>query len=137
MVTNVIPYLYFEGNCEEALKFYSSSLKAEIKRMQRVSDGPKEYHRPGVENNIMHAELVIGKAAILASDSMGHKVPAGDNVSLTLNYDDVSEMEAAWKNLSEGAKITMDLQDTFWGAKFGTLKDKFGIHWMFNCDKKA
>ena len=67
MVTNVVPYLCFEGNCEEALAFDTQALKGQIKTMQRVTDAPKEYRRPGS----------------------------------------------------------------------GTLKDKFGIHSMFNCDNKA
>jgi PhnB protein len=39
--------------------------------------------------------------------------------------------------LSAGGKVTMDLQDMFWGDYFGSCTDKFGVQWMFNCAEKA
>jgi PhnB protein len=118
------------------LNFYSSALGAEIKSLMRVKDGPKEYHQPGNENKVMHAEMKVGAASIFASDNMGHDTKAGSNCSLNLNYEEPAELEKAWSKMTEGARITMPLQDTFWGAKFGTLQDKYGINWMFNCEKK-
>ena len=37
--------------------------------------------------------------------------------------------------LAEGGKVTMELQDMFWGAYFGSLTDKFGVQWMVNCSE--
>jgi len=136
MVISYSPYLFFNGQCEEALKFYATALKGEIKSIMKVSDGPKEYQKPELMNFVMHSEFVVGKVNILASDSMNHPVDSGSNNSICLNFDDAVEIAGAFKALSEGGTVTMELQDTFWGAKFGTLKDKFGIHWMFNCEKK-
>jgi len=136
MITAVTPYLSFNDKCEEALNFYAKALGGEIKSMMKVGDGPKEYHSPEHNNKVMHSLLEIGKASIMASDSMGHDTSPGSNTSLTLQFETMDEIGKAWKNLSEDAKITMELQDTFWGAKFGTLQDKFGINWMLNCDKK-
>jgi PhnB protein len=136
MITHLTPYLAFNDQCEEALNFYAKALGGKIKMMSRVSDGPKEYHQPEHLNKIMHSELEIGKVSFMASDSMGRKLRPGTNTSLSLNFENVDEITSAWKNMCEGATITMELQETFWGAKFGTLQDKYGINWMFNCDKK-
>jgi PhnB protein len=69
------------------------------------------------------------------SGNMG-EVSSGNNLSLSLNFDELEEMEKTFEALSQGSKITMPLQDTFWGARFGMLTDKFGFHWMFNHDLK-
>jgi PhnB protein len=60
----------------------------------------------------------------------------GSNLSLSLNFNDADEMNKTFEALSEGGKVTMELQDTFWGARFGMLQDKFGFNWMFNHDYK-
>jgi PhnB protein len=66
----------------------------------------------------------------------GHPVSNGTNTSLSLNFDTVEDIDKTFKALSGGATVTMPLQDTFWGAKFGMLVDKYGINWMFNHDYK-
>jgi len=60
----------------------------------------------------------------------------GNNVSLSIQTDDTIQLEKLFNSLSEGGKVTMPLADAFWGARFGMFIDKFGIHWMFNCELK-
>lgn len=136
MITAVTPYLTFNDNCEDALNFYVRALKADIRMISRGKDSPPEHQQKGFENNVMHAELKVGHGTILASDSFGRKVPAGENYSLTLNFENVDELNEAWQKMSDGANITMQLGDMFWGARFGMMRDKFGVNWMFNCEKK-
>jgi len=57
-------------------------------------------------------------------------------VSLSLDVENVDKMEKLFQKMSEGGTVKMPLQDTFWGAKFGMFIDKFGIHWMMNCETK-
>lgn len=64
----------------------------------------------------------------------GVSVSSADQVSLSLNFTDLETIEKTFKALAEGGHITMPIQDTFWGARFGMTKDKFGVHWMFNHD---
>jgi PhnB protein len=64
-----------------------------------------------------------------------HKVNFGDNFSMSVDCKTDEEIEKLFKAMSEGGHITMPLQDTFWGAKFGMCTDKFGVNWMFNHDK--
>jgi PhnB protein len=73
----------------------------------------------------------------MASDAMNKNgVNNGDNISLSIECDTNEQLEKVFTKMSESGKITMPLQEQFWGAKFGMLTDKFGFHWMFNCEKK-
>jgi PhnB protein len=68
-----------------------------------------------------------------ALESMGHSLSQGNNVHINLEPDTREEAERLFGALSEGGKVSMPLQDMFWGAYFGSLTDKFGVHWMVNC----
>jgi PhnB protein len=136
MITHIIPYLTFGDNCEEAVNFYVKVLGGEIKSLLRVKDGPEESRMPGHEDKVMHAEVMLGEALIMASDAMGQNVSAGNNTAISMNFDSETAIVKAWEGMTDGANVTMELQDTFWGAKFGVLQDRFGINWMFNYDKK-
>jgi PhnB protein len=83
----------------------------------------------------MHATFQAGELKFMVSDAMpGQPVNPGSNLSLSLNFTSVADIDKTFGLLSEGATITMPLQDTFWGARFGMLTDQFGINWMFNHD---
>lgn len=64
------------------------------------------------------------------------EVKSGSQISLSLNFDDIESINKIFRNLSVGGNVTMELQDTFWGARFGMTKDKFGVHWIFNHNYK-
>ena len=72
-----------------------------------------------------------------APESMGFKVNFGNNVYINLEPDTRTEVDKLFKALSEGGKVEMDPQEMFWGDYFGSLKDKFGVQWMFNCRSKT
>ncbi len=72
----------------------------------------------------------------MASDGMDNSEPLRSNISLSINLPNEREQETVFNKLAEGGTVTMPLQETFWGAKFGMLTDQFGINWMLNCEKK-
>ena len=85
----------------------------------------------------MHAHLRIGEGEIMMSDSQpGMPVTTESNVQVALHFDDVADMSRKFEALAADGKVTMPLQDTFWGARFGMLTDAFGVRWMFNCELK-
>lgn len=135
------PYLNFAGNTEEAFNFYKSVFGGEFLTLQRFKDTP---HGGNVseheKNKIMHVALPIGKGNVLMGtdvlESMGQKLTFGDNFSIAIAPESKAEAEKLFNGLSAGGKITMPLQDTFWGAYFGMLTDRFGIQWMVNFDNK-
>ena len=134
------PYLNFDGKAEEALNFYKSVFGGEFQSVNRMSEAPGTENLPENEKNrIMHISLPIDQhTTLMASDilpSAGHKLIEGNNVQISLHPESREETERLFNGLSVGGKIEMPLQDTFWGAYFGSFQDKFGIGWMVNYDK--
>jgi PhnB protein len=130
----IIPYLTFNGNAAEALSFYAIAFDGKILFQQTFGESPME-SKPEFKDKIMHASFQAGDLTFMVSDSMpGQSVANGSNTSLSLSFKTVGEIDKTFAALSDGAKITMPLQDTFWNARFGMLTDKYGINWMFNHD---
>jgi PhnB protein len=135
-------YLNFMGTTEEAFLFYKAAFGTEfaapITRMGDVPAGPGMPALSDAEKKlVMHVELpIVGGHALMGTDaveSMGHTLSIGNNVSINLEPDTRVETERLFKALGAGGNVTMALTDMFWGAYFGTLVDKFGVSWMFNC----
>ena len=131
------PYLFFDGNCEAALTFYAQCLGGQIAVLHRYEGSPMEAQLPPEwKHKVMHATLDAGGQRFMASDRMpgqpfgGH---AGFSMSVNLPKDPVRG-ETVFKALAAGGIVTMPLAETFWGARFGMLVDKFGVGWMVNCD---
>lgn len=134
----VTPYLFFNGTCEEALKFYETVLGAKVAFMMRYKDMPAEAQRtPEDEPKIAHVRFTIGDDVIMASDAPPDRFnkPQGFDISLSIETPD--EADRIFAALSEGAQaIHMPIGETFWAHRFGSLVDKFGTPWMVNCEKK-
>ncbi|MEO5907652.1 MAG: VOC family protein [Ginsengibacter sp.] len=136
MMEAIIPYLTFNGNASEALQFYSKALNGEVDFKQTFGQSPMD-SAAELKDKIMHASFKAGELHFMVSDTMqGLSVTSASNLSLSLNFNDADEMNKIFASLSEGGKVTMELQDTFWGARFGMLEDKYGFSWMFNHDYK-
>ncbi len=136
MVT-VNPYLNFRGKTEEAFKFYKSVFGGEFAMLQRFKETPEANKFPAAEQNkIMHVSLPLGNGSILmASDvpeSMAQKLKVGNNFYLSVEAGSNEEADRLFKGLSQGGKVEMPMQKTFWGAYYGSLEDKFGIQWMIS-----
>ena len=129
-------YLFFSGHCEEALHFYQGCFDGEITRLSRFKEGNLPNVPAHYEDKIMHAEFTSKYIDFMASDGQIDQTIVGNNIQLSLGFDSTEEQAAVFKKLVQGGDITMPLEDTFWGARFGMLKDKFGIHWMLNCELK-
>jgi len=129
------PYLNFAGNTEEAFNFYKSVLGGAFTSLQRFKDTPEAGRVPDSEKDkIMHVSLPVGKNNMLmATDalaSMGQKLTMGNNFSLSIEADSREEADRLFTGLSQGGKSVMAMADTFWGAYFGMVTDRFGIQWM-------
>jgi PhnB protein len=132
---SLVPYFTFAGNCREAFEFYRECLNGEITQMQtfeeaRIPVDEKMKHR------IIHAEFKAEDVYFMGSDGMvDFAAVPGNNVSLNINLTDEKEQARIFTALSQGGIVTMPLEDTFWGAKYGMLTDRFGVQWMLNCTK--
>lgn len=129
----ITPYIFFGGQCEEALEFYKSAIGAEVEGImyfnQSPDPAPEGMLSPGFENKVMHSSLHIGSSVVFASDGSGEN-ERSKNVSLALALTSKEEADKAFAALSEGGQAFMPLCETFWSPYFGMLQDKFGIGWM-------
>jgi PhnB protein len=84
----------------------------------------------------MHAHLDSPKGVLMGSDvPPGSPYQAGGNFAVSVHCKSDEEIDRLFGAVAEGGEVTMPLQDVFWGARFGMLKDRFGVHWMFNYEK--
>jgi PhnB protein len=145
-MATVSAYLNFPRNTAEAFEFYRSVFGTEFAGpgIMRFRDMPAA---PGVPppqeadmDLVMHVELpLLGGFKLMGTDapeSMGFKVNMGNNIYINLEPDTKSETKRLFDALSAGGRVTMELQDMFWGAYFGSCTDRFGVQWMFNCSEK-
>lgn len=133
-------YLNFNGNTEEAFNFYRSVFGGEFAGIMRWKDNPSCGDAgPGVQNKIMHIALPLGNGQILmGTDSlkeMGGEVTMGTNMHIVIGPDSKEDADRMFAALSDGGKVTMPMQDTFWGAYYGMMTDQFGVQWMINYEK--
>jgi PhnB protein len=126
------PYLFFHGRCEEALNFYKECLRGEIIGINRFAGSPME-ENVGAEygDKVMHASFIAGDVKFMASDGRPGSPPDGDDdIALSLATSDAAEGERVFNALAEGGEVTMPLEEAFWGGRFGSLTDRFGVQWM-------
>jgi uncharacterized glyoxalase superfamily protein PhnB/uncharacterized protein YndB with AHSA1/START domain len=145
-MARVSTYLNFARDTEQAFNFYKSVFGGEFSGMgvQHFGDFPPQEGTPPLSDQdkklILHIELpILGGHVLMGTDapeSMGFKMNFGNNVHIMLEPDTRAETKKLFDALSEGGKITMELQDMFWGAYYGSCTDKFGVQWMFNCNEK-
>lgn len=132
----VSPYLFFDGDAEAALKFYCDVFGGEIEGLSRVGDSPMAAQTPKEQHSrVMHATFKAPGVTFMASDGSIDSKYSNERISLSIGTSDVPQGERIFKKLSEGGKVSMPLEDMFWGAKFGQVTDRFGIDWMINISK--
>jgi PhnB protein len=128
---NVQPYLSFEGRCDEAIEFYKTAIGAKVEMLMRFKEAPDQsMMSPGSGEKVMHAALRAGDAMLLMSDGRCTGTTNFHGIALALSVPTEAEAERTFGALSEGGKVNMPLQKTFFSSRFGMLSDKFGVGWM-------
>lgn len=138
-------YLNFMGKTEEAFAFYrevfGTDYAGPIARMSDIPPGEGMPELSAAEKRMVaHIELPItGGHVLMGSDvlaSMGHELKFGTNVHINLEPDTREETRRLFDALAEGGNVTMPLRDMFWGAYFGSVRDRYDVQWMVNCTAK-
>ena len=133
-MATINPYIYFNGNCEEAFDFYKSVFQSEFTSKERYKDVPQSDRGIFRESDekIMHVSLPISRETVLmGSDNQDAytELLTYSNFSLIVHGDTKEETDTLFKGLSEGGQIKMQMNQTFWGSYYGICIDKFGIMW--------
>jgi PhnB protein len=132
----MMPYLSFRGNCEEALNFYGKILDGRIEIVSRY-DNPAMNAPEAYKNKILHASFKFGSYTMFASDVMPAKQDESlpGNIAISLGLRDEKQAAEIFDRLSDGGKIHIPFKKQFWGDWHGNFIDRFGIRWMVNCSK--
>ena len=138
MIT-VNPYLYFNGNCEEAFNFYKTIFETDFVYIGRYKDVPEtdKHFFQEMDNKIMHASLPISKEmTLMGSDNAeAYKDNTSNNkFSLSITTDKKEEADKLFQKLAKGGDIKLAMNGTFWGSYYGIVTDKFGINWKISFD---
>lgn len=135
-----VPYLVFDGNCKEALEFYRDCFDGEIIFMCDYTEMPEDSGMKVADDKkhlIMHSNFKFFGGELMAADyaeNAGMPPIANESrIQLNLGFDSVEELEECFYKIERKGSVVMPLADTFWGDRFGIIKDDFGIDWMFNC----
>jgi PhnB protein len=129
-------FLNYGGNCEQALRFYEQQLGGRITMLMRRSEQPDQPATwPGWQDSIQYAIMDLGDTQLMASDVPPDRFQPMRSVYLSLTVESVAEAERVWALLSDGGEIYMPMEETFFGQRFGQLRDQFGTSWMVMCLK--
>ena len=133
MIT-INPYIYFDGNCEEAFTFYASVFRKEISHISKYKDVPKPKRTIFQESDekIMHVTLPLSKETMLngSDNSLAYKEAVQHKTfTLIIHADSKEEVDRLFGELSQNGQIIVPVGLTFWGAYYGQCIDAFGINW--------
>ena len=133
----ISPVLTFNGNCEAAFEYYKSVFGGEYQFLYRYNDVDFENLPAGFEEKILHVSLPLIKNVYL----MGSDSPDGSSnsnkkgiVSIGLRLNDEGETFRLFESLSDGGNVIVPLGKVFYADYFGSVTDRFGVCWTFNCN---
>lgn len=130
------PFLRFNDNkCREAMNFYKNILGGELEFMTARGTPMEKEMAADKLDLIMHSTLTKNNWVLIGSDMMRDKAVVGDNVGVSLECESEEEIKTIFAKLAEGGEVFMAPEDTFWGAVFGMVTDKYGVEWMLNYQK--
>ncbi|AAK79492.1 PhnB protein [Clostridium acetobutylicum] len=136
---NLQVYISFNGNCRKALEFYSRVFEAKINKTvtyKELPSHPKVAIEKDVEELIAYSSIILkGNYLNMVDVFPGMPLTRGNNVSLTIVSNKSNELEVLFNKLKEDGNVNMELQKTYWSRCYGSLTDKFGIEWHFNCEE--
>jgi PhnB protein len=134
-MAHINAYLNFNGKCREAMTFYHQCLGGEL-NLQKISESPMAAQMPSeLGAHILHGTLINDGIVLMGSDMRGNSLVSGNTVGLCLNCNSDEEINDYFNNLSKGGQVVTPLHQTFWGATYGEITDKYGMNWMLSYSK--
>lgn len=128
-MTQITPFLMFEGQAEEAMTFYVSLFrKSEVTSITRY--GPEG---PGTEGTVMLANFVLCGQRVRCIDSpVKHDFSFTPSISMFVDCETPAEVESLYVKLAEGGQTLMPLNAYPFSRRFAWVNDRFGVSWQLN-----
>ncbi|GAA0566804.1 VOC family protein [Rhizomicrobium electricum] len=132
----VTPYIFFNGNCAEALGYYEKALGARVLARMTYGDSPaKDQVAKEMHGKVMHSAMAIGNTMLMAADDCMSKTPIQHGgYSLTVSVDSADKARHVFDALADGGTVSMPLDKTFFAEAFGVVQDRYGVRWMVICE---
>lgn len=127
------PCLYFNGDCLEAFRSYEKTLGGKIEAVFTYAQMPPGSPAMGEPDKVMHASFRAGSIVLMGSDAPPAYYHPPDGFRVCLGVDTPEEADRLFAALSEGGKVDMPIQATFFSRRFAMFSDRFGVPWMVNC----
>ncbi|HSZ96698.1 MAG TPA: VOC family protein [Bradyrhizobium sp.] len=129
------PYLFFNGNCADAFKFYEKCLGDKIVTMMTHEGTPAAEQVPANwREKIIHARMTVGDQVLMGSDAPPDRYAPMKGFGVSFAVDSPADAERIFKALSEKGAVGMPMQQTFFAVRFGMVVDQFGTPWMITCE---
>jgi PhnB protein len=127
-------YLFFKGNCLEAMTHYASTLRGEIGDVFRNSDAPDaESRMPGADDLVLNMTLKLGAATVMASDAPDGMYSKPQGFAVSIAPPSRAEFDRIFEALANDAQsVMMPPGETFWAERFAMFTDRFGTPWMLS-----
>ena len=123
----ITPFLWFDGNAEEAIQLYTSLFKnSKAGRLTRYGEAG-----PGKKGTVMTGTFQLAGQEFMALNG-GPTFKFTPAVSFFVNCQTEQEVDMLWKQLSDGGTVLMELDKYPFSPKFGWVADKFGLSWQIN-----
>jgi predicted 3-demethylubiquinone-9 3-methyltransferase (glyoxalase superfamily) len=121
----ITPYLWFDNNSEEAMKFYASVFpNAKIKSVNRLPEGA-----PGIEGNLITGSFEIDGFEFMIMNA-GPQFKINPSISFFVNCDTEKQLDDLYKKLAEGGKVLMELNKYDFAEKYAWVDDKYEVSWQ-------
>lgn len=131
-------FLNFDGNCHEALEFYSRIFQSEVQGLMTYDEMPPDPNFPIAEadkKRVMYSSMLIFGCNIMFCDiPASSTLTKGGNINLTLGTEDKEDLQRIFAELSAEGKVLMPLEKSFWSELYGMVQDKYGIIWQLSHD---
>ncbi|MEQ8245905.1 VOC family protein [Fulvivirga sp.] len=132
-MTDSNSYITFNGNCAEAMNFYHKCFGGTLD-IQTVGQSPVCDDMPTkMKNSVLHSYLNAGPLKLMATDMVGNEAyKRGNNMAIVLHFESEQALRKSFELLTQDGQTIDQVHETFWGALYGCLTDKFGIRWLLN-----
>jgi PhnB protein len=128
-------YLSFQGQCEEAFRFYEKNLGGQLGEIFHYAGTPMADQVPeDWRDKVMHGSLTVGEQVLMGGDVAPDRYEEPKGFSLSLQITDTTEAERIFNELRKDGRVVVPLEKTFWAERFGMVVDRFGIPWLINCE---
>jgi predicted 3-demethylubiquinone-9 3-methyltransferase (glyoxalase superfamily) len=126
----ITPFLWFDNNAEEAIKFYTSLFpNSKIESINYYPDNSNDPHMKGMGGKVLTAVLTLAGHRFMALDGgpTFQKTPA---TSFFFRCQTVAEADTLFEKLSDGGTVHMEYQEYPFAKKYGWVSDKYGVSWQ-------